>query len=383
MASTATSTSTTTSMEVAPNKDGSSFLLCGGTGFIGRNLVEYLCKNKLASEIVIADKSMPATSYLNPLHKELYKSDVVTFKQNDLAKDDHVERLFKDRKFDYIINLCGETRFGLTEHDYNVRCEVPAVKVSKKAQEVGCKKYIELSTGQVYAPTKDASKEDDKLEPWTMQAKYRLLAEEAVKKVEGLPWVILRPSICYGIGDRTGLSPRITCAAVYQKTQKKLKFLWTKQLSMNVVHVRDVCEAIWVACTELEAGSIYNLSDPDDVTQGDLNDVMGELFGVETSFHGNAVSTMAKINLSAAADMANDMHVPEWTRMCQAAGIMNTPLTPYIDKELLYCNHLKLDGTKITKDSKFTYKEKFCKETVKEQIDAFVSQKIFPPVKLS
>jgi len=152
---------------------------------------------------------------------------------------------------------------------------------------------------------------------------------------------------------------------------------------MNVVHVRDVCEAIWIACTELENGSIYNLADPADVVQGDFNDIMSELFGIECSFLGSVVSNMAKINLTGAADMANDMHVPEWTRMCQNADIMNTPLTPYIDKELLYNNHLKLDGSKITKDSKFTYKEKFCKETVKEQIDAFVEQKIFPPVKLS
>jgi len=357
--------------------------LLGGTGFIGRNLVEYLITNKLASAITVADKAMPATSYLNKAHKKLFASDIVTFKQSDLAKDDHVARVFKDKKFDYVINLCGETRFGLTEHDYKIRCEQPAVKCSKAALDNGSKKYVEVSTAQVYSPNKSAADEEAKLEPWTIQAKYRLAAEEAVQKVKDLPWVILRPAICYGVGDLTGLSPRATCAAVYQKTQKKMEFLWSKDLGMNTVHVSDVCAAIWAACTELEPGTIYNVADPCDTTQGNINDVLGELFNIKTGFKGQALSKMASLQLGAAADYVNDLHVPEWTRMCQEAKIMNTPLTPYIDKELLYCNHLKINGEKITKDSSFTYQVKFGKDSVKEQIDAFIEQKIFPPVKLA
>ena len=40
--------------------------------------------------------------------------------------------------------------------------------------------------------------------------------------------------------------------------------------------------------------------------------------------------------------------------------MLNTPLTPYIDKELLYNNNLFVDGSKIVKESggKFTYSTK-------------------------
>lgn len=72
-----------------------------------------------------------------------------------------------------------------------------------------------------------ASTEDSKIAPWTLIAKYRLMAEEAVKAVNGyvcvrlirvasdgmtlttqlrLPVVTLRPAIVYGPGDLTGLS---------------------------------------------------------------------------------------------------------------------------------------------------------------------------------
>lgn len=385
MASETTSTSTTTTSTGSEEKkeEGFSFLILGGTGFIGRNLVEYLCTNNLASSIIVADKSMPATSYLNPNHKALFKSDIVTFKQSDLAKDDHVARLFKMKEFHYVVNLCGETRFGLSEHDYQIRCQVPAEKCSVASQENGVKRYVEVSTAQVYDPNKTATAEDGKLAPWTLQAKFRLAAEEAVKQVDGLSYVILRPATCYGIGDLTGLSPRITCAAVYQKSGKKMDNLWSKSLKTHLCHVRDVCAAIWTACSELESGTTYNVAEPSDITMGDLSQCLGAIFGIKTGFLGTAISTIAKANLSATADICNDRHVPGWTRMCQDAGINNTPLTPYIDKELLYCNHLSINGSKITEDSSFTYKETFSQDLLKEQIENFIEQKIFPPLKLN
>merc|ERR1711860_60330 len=129
-----------------------------------------------------------------------------------------------------------------------------------------------------------------------------------------------------------------TCGAVYQKTKKKMEFLWTKDL--------------------------------------------GKILDIKTGFKGSTVSNIAKLNFNGLADYINDMHVPEWTRMCQEAKINNTPLTPYIDKELLYKNDLKIDGSKITKDSSFTYKREFGVETIKEQISSFIEQEIFPEITL-
>lgn len=103
-----------------------------------------------------------------------------------------------------------------------------------------------------------------------------------------------------------------------------------------MVHVNDVCSAIWTACTELAAGSVYNLADdaglgedrqhillrlPPSVTlahhalwnnslppssllvpthprlladQGTLNSYLGSIFGIQTGFHGSIKSNLAK-----------------------------------------------------------------------------------------
>jgi len=66
----------------------------------------------------------------------------------------------------------------------------------------------------------------------------------------------------------------------------------------------------------------------------------------------------------------------------QKAGISTTPLTPYLDKELLYNNSLCVNGNKI-ESTGFKYDHpRITKALVLEAIKQFQENKLFPPVKL-
>lgn len=63
------------------------FIILGGVGFIGRHLVMYLAKNKLASKIAVADKVLPEVAGLTPAELEVFKSDLVVYKQINLSRE--------------------------------------------------------------------------------------------------------------------------------------------------------------------------------------------------------------------------------------------------------------------------------------------------------
>jgi len=186
----------------------------------------------------------------------------------------------------------------------------------------------------------------------------------------------------YGPGDKTGLTPRLVCAVCYKFSQEKMNFLWTKGVRINTVHVRDVCDATWIACVEIKQGSIYNLSDQHDFTQGDLNEMLEPIFNIECGFQNAAMNKAAAAFMTQAAQASNDKHVPMWSAVCKQYNISSTtPLTPFIDEEILTKNHLAIDGSAIEKQTSFKYKyPKVKPEYLVEVINEYVKQGFFPDI---
>jgi hypothetical protein len=124
----------------------------------------------LVGHIVVADKVMPVMANMREEEKRLFEDkQLLTFKQADLTKDGrqttqqteagtagqghgsirtpplpphiflplcvclcvpaHVSRVFQAAPFDYVFNLCGETRFGLAER---VRIQTEAQRTREK-----------------------------------------------------------------------------------------------------------------------------------------------------------------------------------------------------------------------------------------------------------
>ena len=67
-----------------------------------------------------------------------------------------------------------------------------------------------------------ASDETDKVKPWTQIAKYKLQAEEELRKIAGLNLIIVRPAIVYGPGDVAGISaPFSPPASLFHSTDRR------------------------------------------------------------------------------------------------------------------------------------------------------------------
>jgi len=357
-------------------------LILGGVGFVGRNFVKYLVDNDLASYIRVVDKVLPPTAFLGKIHSTAFEHSSVEYLQGNLTNPTSIAKCYtvEGSKFNYVFNLACETKYSQTEEVYKEKILDLKKKLAAEAVKQGVDRFVDVSTAQIYEAGKKSSKEDSTVKPWTGVAQFSYEAEKELKGTSGLPVSFVRPAIIYGPGDVTGISPRLICGAVYKHLDEKMKFLWGADLRINTVHVNDVCKALWHVATKVPVGSVFNLADKGDTSQGTVNKFLENIYGIKTGFLGGVVSNMAKLNMKGVTEEINDKHLKPWSELCKAHGITNTPLTPYLDQELLYNNSLSVDGTKI-ESTGFTYDfPEMTEELLRESVQYFIDQNLFPKI---
>jgi len=315
---------------------------------------------------------------------KFFESELVVFKQANLARENKVEEVFAQDggNYQFVINLVGATKYSQPPEVYQENI----IDVARTCASVAAKhhvgRYIEVSTAQVYSHKNSPNTgwaEQGTLAPWTGIGTARLDAERAVQGTQGLNYIIVRPSIVYGPGDILGITPRLVIGTIYKESGEKMELLWSKSMKMNTVHVEDVVRALWYLTNHGNSGQIFNLSDKNDTDQGKINDILEEIYHIGTGFLGKAKSTIAKtLGMKQLTDFVNDKHLKPWSDICKAKGIHDTPLTPYLDEELLYKCNLHINGAAI-ESTGFRYnRPNMNAEALREVIADFERKRYFP-----
>jgi hypothetical protein len=165
-----------------------------------------------------------------------------------------------------------------------------------------------------------------------------------------------------------------------------MKWLWTKDLRVNTVHVTDVTRALfdiadWYVVKKQSGWDVktmgkiptFNVVDKGQTSQGAMAEIVGQVFGIQTGFQGQLISTFARMNMDSVVDDVNDEVLGPWAELLEDAGITRPgPLTPFMEKELLKDTDLSMDGSRLEKVVGFSYdKPKITKELVQEMIDSY------------
>lgn len=182
-------------------------------------------------------------------------------------------------------------------------------------------------------------------------------------------------------------------ARTYKALESEMKWLWTKDLRQNTVHIHDVTRALWAIAEWYTTGNkvkwddktmgkvpTFNVVDKGVTTQGALADIIGQVFGIETGFQGSLISTFAKLNLDSVVDEVNDELLGPWAELLADAGITRPgPLSPFMEKELLKDTDLSMDGSRLEEVVGFVYeKPKISKELVEEVIESYKKMSWWP-----
>lgn len=104
-----------------------------------------------------------------------------------------------------MFNCAAETRPGQTDAVYNEGIYKLSVNCASESAASKCKRYVELSSGNMASSDQTSMKEDDAVKPWTFVAQHKIKVEEQLKESD-LNYTILRLPIVYGMGDKRGLS---------------------------------------------------------------------------------------------------------------------------------------------------------------------------------
>ena len=157
-------------------------------------------------------------------------------------------------------------------------CTVEGTRnVLTACQESGVGRVLYVSSISVYGrhDGADLLTEDSPLAPvesqqkWDYYGRSKILAE-AIAREFGPMVTIVRPSWCYGPGDRTGL-PRL----VHNLRKGRAKLVGDGSNVLNLVHAADVAAGCALAANHpAAAGRSYNLTSAGEVTQKQLMDLL-------------------------------------------------------------------------------------------------------------
>lgn len=238
-------------------------LVTGGAGFIGSNFVRYMVKKYPEYNIVNLD-SLTYAGNLENL-KDIEESSNYKFVKGDIADRQFINQLFKEEKFDYVLNFAAESHVdrSITNPDIFIQTNIQGTQVLlDAAKNAEVKKYLQVSTDEVYGTLGETGyfTEETPLasnSPYSSSKAGADLLVRAYHETFGLPVNITRCSNNYGpFHFPEKLIPLMIINAL---NDKQLPVYGDGLNVRDWLYVEDHCQAIDLVLHKGKNGEVYNV----------------------------------------------------------------------------------------------------------------------------
>ncbi len=224
--------------------ENKNILVTGGAGFLGKHLVRKLVEEGQSVRVVD----------LYPFEDDRFTEADVEFIQGDVADGELMQQACQN--VDIVIHAAAalpiQSRKVIRKTDYEGAC-----RTLEAARQNGIKRFIYISTTAVYGiPEVHPIPEDhppDPVGPYG-RAKYRA-EQECLKYTDDFFVSILRPKTFIG-EERLGI---MEVLFDWIRRGKRIYILGDGTNHYQLLNVKDLCEAIWLACTHPDADDIFNV----------------------------------------------------------------------------------------------------------------------------
>ncbi len=246
-------------------------IVTGATGLLGRHLVRELrrCGWSITA-IVRAESNRQPLEHLG-----------VAFETCDLSRDRLDPHALEDAS---VVFHAAAAVSDWAPWSYFVANTVrPVEAVCDAMAAAGCRRLVHISTVGVYGrPPHDMTVSEDFAPAATRSRNFyrqaKIDSENVVwqrHREKQLDVTVIRPGMLYGPGDRAMLGRIVPLLR-----QRKIAFLGDPQVTLPLVHARDVARAaVLAAGSERAVGQAYNVVNPEEIAQEEFFDTIATRVG--------------------------------------------------------------------------------------------------------
>ena len=264
------------------------FLLTGGCGFIGTNLVHHLLMEDSSSEVIIVDALTYAGHRVNHESLPPEMQARIHFYHADVADMKAIQAVFiENPAVDCLIHLAAESHV-----DRSIMNGLPFARTNilgtqvmvQAAREAGVKRFVHVSTDEVYGDRHQQlpATESTVLAPSSPYAASKAAADHLVlaayRTYQTMEICIVRPSNAYGAYQ---YPEKLIPLMIFRGLQGEGLPVYGDGLQVREwIHVSDVCRGILEVARNGKPGEIYNLGSGYSETNLDLVKTLCDLLNI-------------------------------------------------------------------------------------------------------
>jgi len=246
------------------------FLVTGGAGFIGHNVVRQL--EQQGHECIVIDT---CTDYgfipeeeLNYLVTNRINRISAKVKLIDIREGTFVDTIFKTYEPDVVIHMASFPRQKVVEQNPRLASDVMSnglINLLEKSKQYAVKKFVYISSSMVYGDFDTDVLEAHPCKPQGQYGIMKLMGEKLVEDYHrrgAFDYTIIRPSAVYGEWD---VEDRVV--SKFMTTAMRGETLKVKGADevLDFTYVEDTAQGIILAATkDIANGKVYNITRSDD-----------------------------------------------------------------------------------------------------------------------
>ncbi|HIB43227.1 MAG TPA: NAD-dependent epimerase/dehydratase family protein [Nitrospinaceae bacterium] len=243
------------------------FVVIGSNSFSGACFIDYILQSNLSAEVIGISRSPEYNDCFLPYKTSGFER--FYFYQLDLNKDlRKMVEVIREFCPNYIVNFSAQgmvtQSWDRPEQWFQTNCLGTMSLVNELKGDRYLKRYVQVSSPEVYGSCDGNIKEDMPLNPSTPYAASKACGDLSLipyYKNYGFPLVYTRATNVYGAYQQ--LYRIIPRTILYIKMGKKIKLQGGGKAMKSYIHIQDVCDATVKISRNGTNGEIYHISPKD------------------------------------------------------------------------------------------------------------------------